>query len=61
MLRIKVEATSANICVGFDTLGMALDINNVFCFEKNDTFSFEGFEKKYSNENKGYNSCKNII
>ena len=51
MLRIKVEATSANICVGFDTLGMALDISNVFCFEKNDTFSFEGFEKKYSNEN----------
>lgn len=47
MLRIKVEATSANLCVGFDTLGLALDIYNEFTFEKTDEFKFKGFLPKY--------------
>lgn len=47
MLRIKVEATSANLCVGFDTLGMALDIYNEFTFEKSDDFGFKGFLPRY--------------
>ncbi|MBR6072033.1 MAG: homoserine kinase [Acholeplasmatales bacterium] len=47
MLRIKVEATSANLCVGFDTLGMALDIYNEFTFEKADDFGFKGFLPRY--------------
>ena len=49
MLRIKVEATSANLCVGFDTLGIALDIYNEFTFEKSDEFGFKGFLNEYSN------------
>jgi len=49
MLRIKVEATSANLCVGFDTLGMALDVYNEFTFEKSEKFEFKGFLDKYSN------------
>ena len=48
MLRIKVEATSANLCVGFDTLGLALDIYNEFTFEKSDEFGFKGFLPQYA-------------
>lgn len=34
MLKIRVPATSANLSVGFDTLGIALNIYNEFGFEK---------------------------
>ena len=47
MFRVKVNATSANLCVGFDVLGLALDIKNEFTFEKKPCFEFEGFEDKY--------------
>ena len=49
MLLIRVNATSANVCVGFDVLGLALDIKNEFGFEKSDRFEFVGFEKQYAN------------
>ena len=48
MLLVKVNATSANVCVGFDVLGLALDIKNEFSFEKCDKFEFVGFEKQYA-------------
>ena len=51
MLHVKVNATSANVCVGFDVLGLALDLANNFTFEKSDEFSFVGFEDAYSNVN----------
>jgi len=51
MLRIRVEATSANVCVGFDVLGIALCLYNEFTFEKKKSFSFRGFEPEYSNIN----------
>ena len=51
MLRIKVDGTSANLCVGFDTLGLAVDIINEFTFEESNDFGFKGFEKEYSNIN----------
>ncbi len=47
MFRIKVNATSANLSVGFDVLGLALDISNEFTFEYASEFKFKGFEKKY--------------
>ncbi|HIT43853.1 TPA: homoserine kinase [Candidatus Avacholeplasma faecigallinarum] len=47
MLYVKVNATSANVCVGFDVLGLALNLNNTFSFEKSNEFSFWGFEDKY--------------
>ena len=50
MFSVKVNATSANLSVGFDVLGLALDIKNVFTFEKSDDFLFTGFEKKYCNK-----------
>ena len=51
MFRIKVNATSANLCVGFDVLGLALDIPNEFEFETADEFEFYGFEPEYCNVN----------
>ena len=50
MFRVKVNATSANLCVGFDVLGLALDIQNVFTFEKSNDFEFYGFAEKYCNK-----------
>lgn len=50
MLHIKVNATSANICIGFDTLGLALSLANEFTFEKSDKFEFEGFASEYRTE-----------
>lgn len=50
MLLVKVNATSANVCVGFDVLGLALNINNEFGFKKANAFSFKGFEKQYCNK-----------
>lgn len=47
MFCVKVNATSANLCVGFDVLGLALDIKNEFRFSADTDFKFEGFEEKY--------------
>lgn len=49
MLRIRVEATSANVCVGFDVLGIALNLYNEFTFEKSEDFKFKGFLPEFSN------------
>lgn len=50
MLRISAPATSANLSVGFDTLGIALDLFNVFLFEDSDEFIYKGFAKHLSND-----------
>lgn len=47
MLYVRVNATSANVCVGFDVLGIALQLDNTFTFERKEEFSFKGFEKEY--------------
>ena len=31
LVRVRVPATSANLGSGFDTLGMALSLYNIFC------------------------------
>lgn len=51
MLRIKVSATSANFCVGFDVCGIAVNIYNEFTFEKSNEFEFIGFLDKYKSKN----------
>ena len=63
MFTIKVEATSANICVGFDVLGLSLDIYNEFTFELKNEFSFKGFDKQYSNINNNlvYDAYKKVF
>lgn len=48
MLYVEVNATSANVCVGFDVLGLALKLSNIFTFEKAEDFSFVGFEEEFS-------------
>ncbi|WP_334329937.1 homoserine kinase [Companilactobacillus sp. HBUAS59699] len=52
MIRIKVPATSANIGVGFDSLGLAVSFYGIIDFE-NSTSKLEitGCPKKYQNEN----------
>lgn len=50
MLQIKVNATSANVCLGFDCLGLALDIANTFTFLKATSYSFTGFDEEFCNE-----------
>lgn len=47
MFKVKVNATSANVCVGFDVLGIALDLANEFVFECSDDFKFFGFDEIY--------------
>lgn len=48
MLHVVVNATSANVCVGFDVLGLSLALTNDFTFEIKDEFSFKGFEAEFS-------------
>ncbi|MGL5576723.1 MAG: homoserine kinase [Sarcina sp.] len=49
---VKVPATSANIGAGFDTMGLALSLYNIFEFtELESGLEFEGFEEEFSNEN----------
>ena len=35
MITVTVPATSANVGAGFDSLGLALSMHNVFTFEDN--------------------------
>ena len=43
MIKIKTPATSANLSVGFDTVGLALNIYNTFSFIESDEFMLKGF------------------
>ena len=56
--RIKTPATSANLGVGFDTLGLALSLYNEFQFETSQEDTFIGFKQQYLNKkyNLVYNS-----
>lgn len=51
MLKIKIPATTSNLSVGFDTLGLALDLYNEFHFEASNEFVLEGFEQTHMNNN----------
>lgn len=48
--KISVPATSANIGVGFDTLGIAFKLYNHFTFKRSENFMISGCDKKYMNE-----------
>lgn len=51
-IRIRVPATSANLGSGFDCLGIALSVYNVFEFERLGCgVEFYGFDDKYANMN----------
>lgn len=52
---VRVPATTANLGVGFDTLGCALKLYNTLCFTLSDRLSFSGCDEKYQNpENLAY-------
>lgn len=52
MIKVRVPASSANIGPGFDCLGLALSVYNVFSFEKIDgSNQYIGFDPNYCNDN----------
>lgn len=51
MIRVEVPATSANCCVGFDSLGMALTLKASFTFEPSAVYEIYGCPEPYANEN----------
>jgi len=51
MINIKLPATTANLGVGFDCLGLSLNIHNEFSFVESKTNTLLGFEEKYSDSN----------
>lgn len=62
MLQITVNATSANVCVGFDVLGLALELNNIFLFKETKEFDFIGFDREFRFDNNlVYTSYLNVF
>lgn len=49
MFRIKIPATSANLGPGFDCLGIALDLYDVFDVELSETDNLENTEERFQN------------
>ena len=49
MIKIRVPATSANMGPGFDTMGIALDIFNIFYAEKSDSLIIENVDEEFKN------------
>ena len=51
MLEVKVPATSANLGVGFDALGIAFDIYNILHFQESVEYQLIGFPDEFNNKN----------
>ena len=47
MIVVRVPATSANCCVGFDCMGMAVDWFGTFSFSSSETLTIEGCPPAY--------------
>lgn len=51
MIKVRVPATSANMGPGFDSIGIALNLYNVFAFDEIDEgLKFNGFPEEFCNE-----------
>lgn len=51
MISVRVPATSANMGPGFDSLGIAIEMYNIFGFEETeDGLEFRGFPKEFCNK-----------
>lgn len=50
MIRITVPATSANLGVGYDTLGMAVSLYSHFTFERSESLEITGCPEEFRNE-----------
>ena len=51
MIKITVPATSANLGIGYDTLGMAVSLYSHFTFERTDELKITGCPEEFQNEN----------
>ncbi|WP_293813894.1 homoserine kinase [uncultured Parolsenella sp.] len=51
MIRISVPATSANLGIGYDTLGMAVSLYSHFTFERADKLTITGCPEEFRNAN----------
>lgn len=49
-VKITVPATSANLGIGYDCLGMAVSLYSEFTFERADELQISGCPEKYRNE-----------
>lgn len=49
-IKVSVPGTTANLGPGFDCLGLALNIYNVFTFEESFHWKFINFEEKYAHD-----------
>ena len=49
MIRISVPATSANLGIGYDTLGMAVSLYSHFTFERADALEITGCPEEFRN------------
>lgn len=50
MVKVTVPATSANLGPGFDTLGLALNLYNVYTFEEHEDLIIEGCPRIFRNK-----------
>ena len=63
MITVTVPATSANVGAGFDALGLALSMHNVFTFEECDHIditSVDGTHVPAGNNNLVYRSARAV-
>ena len=57
MIKITVPATSANLGIGYDTLGMAVSLYSHFTFERADKLTITGCPEEFQNENNLFTSA----
>lgn len=50
MIRISVPATSANLGIGYDTLGMAVSLYSHFTFDRAESLTITGCPEQFQNE-----------
>ena len=51
MIKSTAPATSANLGIGYDTLGMAVSLYSHFTFERADKLTITGCPEEFQNEN----------
>ena len=62
MIRITVPATSANLGIGYDTLGMAVSLYSHFTFKRAEALTITGCPEQFQNEdNLVYESFVNAL
>ena len=62
MIRITVPATSANLGIGYDTLGMAVSLYSHFTFDRAETLTITGCPEQFQNDdNLVYESFVNAL